>query len=63
MKKPVKIHMSLATTYVGSKVKETIEIDRDEWDSMDETQRDEYVEELYGSFISDNNYGGCSVEE
>lgn len=63
MSKPVRIHMSLATTYVGSKVSETVEIDREEWESMDETQREKYMDELYSQFISDNNYGGCSVEE
>lgn len=63
MSDTVKIHMSLATTYVGSKVSETVEVDRDEWNEMSDEEKEKYQDELYQGFLGDNNYGGCYVEE
>lgn len=59
----VKIRMTLSTRYVGSKVEEVEEIDREEWESMSGRQQDSLIEELYNDFLSNNNYGGVTVED
>lgn len=63
MTSPVKIKMTLATTYVGSKVTEVVEIDREEWDEMSSQQQEKLCDELYQEFVCDNNYGGLEVIE
>ena len=63
MNDTVKIRMTLSTRYVGSKVEETEEIDREEWQAMSKNERDSLLDELYNEFLANNNYGGVWVEE
>ena len=56
MIKVIKYLFTLGTTYVGSTVKEEVEIEFDEDASQDEIY--EEVKRQYEQWVWDNNYGG-----
>lgn len=54
----MKIEVSVGTRYVGSEVRDTIEIDDEEVEDMTETQRDDYLDEIAREWMFDEiDYG------
>lgn len=50
----VKIEMYARTDVVGSKVKRTIDVDKEQWDQYSETEKEEYMrDEFFNSAMID----------
>lgn len=63
MSDTVKIVMTLSTRYVGSEVKDTYEIPKEDWDAMTPEEQENLMRDLYDEFLSNSNYGGYWVDE
>lgn len=62
-RKMVKIRLYVQTSMVGSIVEETIDVP-DDWESMDEQQRQEYLDEAAEAHVQNNcDYGAYVMED
>ena len=59
----MKIEVSVSTRYVGSTVRDTIEIDDEDIADMTEAQRDDYIDEITREWMYDEiDYGWKIVD-
>lgn len=58
---PVRIDYTISIGFANAKHSDTMEIDRDEWNSLTPLAREKYVEEMYAQEVANVLDGGWSL--